>query len=170
MMEFQNYLLKVVMKQEWPSLPKHNVTPVKPTITGDCYCFIFMNIAHLYSKTKQKVKFISDLCNFNTLFLILCFCETYLKDDILDSEIQIPDFSLIKCDRKARVGGGVCVYLRHSVGFDTCLSYSNLVCEFLVLRLHQPSLLLVLLYRPPYCSIVDFKDAIYQTCQQEKKI
>ena len=24
MMEFQNYLLKVVMKQEWPSLPKHS--------------------------------------------------------------------------------------------------------------------------------------------------
>ena len=39
----------------------------------------------LYSKTKQKVKFISDICNFNTLFL--CFCETYLKEDILDSEI-----------------------------------------------------------------------------------
>ena len=119
-----------------------------------------MNIAHLYSKTKQKVKFISDICNFNTLFL--CFCETYLKEDILDSEIQIPDFSLIRCDRKARVGGGVCVYSRHSVGFDTCLSYSNSVCEVLVLRLHQPSLLLVLLYRPPSCSIVDFKDAIYQ--------
>ena len=119
-----------------------------------------MNIAHLYSKTKHKVKFISDLCNLNTLFL--CFCETYLKDDILDSEIQIPDFSLIRCDCKARVGGGVCVYLRHSVGFDTCLSYSNSVCEVLVLRLHQPSLLLVLLYRPPSCSTVDFKDAIYQ--------
>ena len=118
------------------------------------------SIAHLYSKTKQKVKFISDICNFNTLFL--CFCETYLKEDILDSEIQIPDFSLIRCDRKARVGGGVCVYLRHSVGFDTCLSYSNSVCEVLVLRLHQPSLLLVLLYRPLSCSIVDFKDAIYQ--------
>ena len=121
-----------------------------------------MNIAHLYSKTKQKLKIISDLCNFNTLFL--CLCETYLKDDILDSEIQIPDFSLIRCDRGARVGGGVCVYLRHSVGFDTYLSYSNSVCEVLVLRLHQPSLLLILLYRPPppSCSIVDFKDAIYQ--------
>ena len=119
-----------------------------------------MNIAHLYSKTKQKVNFISDLCNLNTLFL--CFCETWLKDDILDSETQIPGFSLIRCDRKVRAGGGVCVYLRHSVGFDTCLNYSNSVCEVLVLRLHQPSPILVLLYRPPSCSAVDFKDAIYQ--------
>ena len=80
------------------------------------------------------------------------FCETWLKDDILDSEIQIPDFSLIRFVRKVRAGGGVCVYLRHSVGFDTCLSYSNSMCEVLVLRLHQPSLILVLLYRPPSCS------------------
>ena len=36
------------------------------------------------------------------------------------------------------------------------------MCEVLVLRLHQPSLLLVLLYCPPSCSTVDFKDAIYQ--------
>ena len=63
-----------------------NVSPVKSNSSDDCYCFIFMNIAHLYSKTKQKVNIISDLCNLNTLFL--CFCETYLKDDILDSEIQ----------------------------------------------------------------------------------
>ena len=140
-----------------------NVTSVKSTNIDDCYCFIFMNIAHLYSKTKQKVKFISDLCNINTLFL--CFCETWLKDDILDSEIQIPGFSLIRCDRKVRAGGGVCVYLRHSVGFDACLNYSNSVCEVLVLRLHQPSLILVLLYRPPSCSAVDFKNAIYQVEQ-----
>ena len=107
-----------------------NVTSVKSTNTDDCYCFIFMNIAHLHYKTKQKVKFISDLCNLNTLFL--CLCETWLKDDTLDSEIQTPGFSLIRCDRKVRAGGGVCVYLRHSVGFDTCLSYSNSVCEVLV--------------------------------------
>ena len=93
------------------------------------------------------------------------FVRLKLKDDILDSEIQKPGFSMIRCDRKARVGDGVCVYLRHSVGFDTSLSYSNSVCEVLVLRLHQPSLLLVLLYRPPSCSIVDFKDAIYQVEQ-----
>ena len=83
----------------------------------------------------------------------------------MDSEIQIPGFSLIRCDRKVRAGGGVCVYLRHSVGFDTCPSHSNSVCEVLVLRLHQPSLILVLLYHPPSCSTVDFKDAIYQVEQ-----
>ena len=42
--------------------------------------FLFMNIAHLISKTKQKLKFLADLCDANTLFL--CFCETFLHDGI----------------------------------------------------------------------------------------
>ena len=33
--------------------------------------FLFMNIDHLISKTKQKLKFMADLCDANTLFL--CF-------------------------------------------------------------------------------------------------
>ena len=64
--------------------------------------FLFMNIAHLISKTKQKLKFLTDLCDANTLFL--CFCETFLHDGIGDIEIQIPDFSITRCDRLSRVG------------------------------------------------------------------
>ena len=72
--------------------------------------FIFMNIAHLISKTKQKLKFLADLCDANTLFL--CFWETFLHDGIGDIEIQIPDFSITRCDRLSRVGGGVCIYMK----------------------------------------------------------
>ena len=31
-------------------------------------------------------------------------------DSINDSEIQIPGFSLVQCDRLWREGGGVCIY------------------------------------------------------------
>ena len=75
--------------------------------------FLFMHIAHLISKTKQKLKCISDFCDANTLFL--CFCETFLHDGIGDCEIQIPGFSITRCDHLSRVGGGVCMYLRNSV-------------------------------------------------------
>ena len=47
----------------------------------------------------------TDLCGANALFL--CFCETFLHDGIGDCEIQIPEFSIIRCDRLSRVGGGV---------------------------------------------------------------
>ena len=73
--------------------------------------FLFMNIAHLISKTKQKLKFLADLCDANTLFL--CFCETFLHDGIGDIEIQIPEFSITRCDRLYRVVGGVCIYIKN---------------------------------------------------------
>ena len=111
---------------------------------------------HLISKTKQKIKFLVDLCDANTLFL--CFCETFLHDGIGDIEIQIPDFSITRCDRLSRVGGGVCIYMKKSVNFTTCVNYSNSVCELLILKLHTPSLIVILIYRPPSCTINEFDD------------
>ena len=125
--------------------------------------FLFMNIAHLISKTKQKLKFLADLCDANTLFL--CFCETFLHDGIGDIEIQLPDLSITRCDRLSRVGGGVCIYMKKSVNFTTCVNYSNSVCELLILELHTPSLIVILLYRPPSCTINEFDDVIIKINQ-----
>ena len=110
--------------------------------------FLFMNIAHLISKTKQKLKFLADLC------------ETFLHDGIGDSEIQIPEFSITRCDRLSRVGGGVCIYLRNSVNFITCVNYSNSVCELLIIKINHPSLIVILIYRPPSCTTNEFNDII----------
>ena len=68
------------------------------------YSFIFMNVARLLTQTKRKNEV---LCDRSTLFL--CLCETFLHEGILDSEIKISGFSIIRCDRMARAGGGVCV-------------------------------------------------------------
>ena len=97
------------------------------------------------------LKFLADLCDANTLFL--CFCETFLHDGIGDIEIQIPEFSITRCDRLVRVGGGVCIYMKKSVNFTTCVNYSNSVCELLIPKLHTPSLIVILMYRPPSCTI-----------------
>ena len=54
-----------------------------------------------------KYKVLSDLCGPSTLFL--CLCETFLMNSINDSEIQIPGFYIVQCDRLLREGGGVCI-------------------------------------------------------------
>ena len=93
------------------------------------YSFIFMNVACLLTHTKRKNEVLSDLCDRSTLFL--CLCETLLHEGILDSEIKISGFSIIRCDRMSRAGGGVCVYVSNSTTYDICLTYSNSVCELL---------------------------------------
>ena len=54
----------------------------------------------------------------------------------------------------------MCVYVSNSTAYDTCLAYSNYVCELLILRLHKPALIIILLYCPPTCSPEDFNDII----------
>ena len=132
-----------------------NNSPIKPT---PLYHFMFMNIARLMTKNKQKQKFLADLCNSTTLFL--CFCETFLHDGIQYSEIQIPDFSIGRSDRYSRVGGGVCMYVRNTVNFKICLCFSNSVCELLILKLRNPSIIIIIIYRPPSCLDCDFIDVI----------
>ena len=128
------------------------------TLVPSMYSFIFMNVARLITLTKRKSEILSDLCDKSTLFL--CLCETFLHEGILDSEIKISGFSIIGCDRSSRTGGGVCVYVSNSTTYDICLSYSNSVCELLILRLHKPALIIILMYRPPNCLPEDFNDII----------
>ena len=75
---------------------------------------------------------------------------------VILNEYQVPDFSITRCDSLSRVGGGVCIYMKNSVNFTTCVNYS--VCELLILKLHTPSLIVILMYMPPSCSINELYD------------
>ena len=99
-----------------------------------------------------------DLCTSSTLFI--CICETFLFDSIKDSKIHLPDFTVIRCDRISREGGGVCIYLRNSILFKICLQFSNTVSELLIVRLQTPALIIILVYRPPSCSVTDFEEIL----------
>ena len=72
------------------------------------YSFIFMNVARLLTPTKRQNDVLADLCDRSTLFL--CLCETFLHEGILDREIKISGFSIIRCDRMSRAGDGVSMY------------------------------------------------------------
>ena len=61
---------------------------------------------------------------------------------------------------------GVCVYLRNSISFKTCQKFSNSVCDLLIVSLQTPSLIIILVYRPPSGPAKDFKEISYKihTC------
>ena len=54
----------------------------------------------------------------------------------------------------------MCVYVSNSTTYDTCLTYSNSVCELLIFRLPKPALIIILMYHPPTGSPEDFNDII----------
>ena len=154
----QNVLLQNIMSQAWLAFRSRNlilsgseVLNVGSSIAHSMFHFIFMNIGHLIGIHKQKIKFLADVSNYNTLFI--CFCETFLHEGIGDCEVQIHDFfSIIRC--------GVYIYFRKYINFTTYVNYSNSVCELMILKLHSPSLIIILMYRPPSCAINEFDNII----------
>ena len=84
-----------------------------PSNQINLYNFKFMNIAHLLRdsfRDKSKVRLLGELTNEKTLFLSLT--ETFLNNNIVDSEIQMEGFNIIRCDRSERIGDGVWFYLK----------------------------------------------------------
>ena len=125
------------------------------------FSFLFMNIAHLYAKYKQKNKLLADYCDSSTMFIYLC--ETFLHEGILDSEVQIPGFIIVRSDRVSRPGGGVCLYFRKNLIYKICRKYSNSVCDLLIVKIRSPDLIIILVYIPPSCPLSDFDDIITKT-------
>ena len=60
---------------------------------------------------------------------------------------------------------GLCIYIKDSIMFEVCLSYSNSVCELLIVKLDNPSLIIVAIYRPPSSLNSDFEDIITRPTQ-----
>ena len=92
---------------------------------------------------------------------VIALCETFLSDDISDSEIYMKGFSLARSDRISRFGGGVCMYIRDGLLFKVLLSYSSSVCEVLVVHLTSANLVVILIYRPcQHCHFTDIVEKV----------
>ena len=99
-----------------------------------------MNIAHFYVKYRQKNKLLADYCDSSIMFI--CLCETFLHEGILDSEVQIPRFIIVRS--VSRPGGGVCLYLRKNLIYKICLKYSTSVCDLFIVKILSPDLIIIL--------------------------
>jgi hypothetical protein len=90
-------------------------------------------------------------------YSLIAVTETWLSSKVRDSTL-ISDFAykLIRKDRKSRVGGGVCFFLRDNVEFVqiSCSSSTDLfdVLCIDILSANSP-LRVILVYRPPDLSL-----------------
>ena len=78
---------------------------------------------------------------------ILALLET---DVILDSEVNIDNYHLFRLNRKSRHGGGICIYIHHSLQVQL-LPFTNANLEMLCLKFwfRKTVYIIVCLYCPP---------------------
>ena len=71
-----------------------------------------------------------------------------------------PNFQWLRSDRHLRESGGVCIYVRTTNPFHGCAKYSNSICDLPIINLNHPSLIIIMMYRPPSCPAIEFNDII----------
>ena len=92
---------------------------------------------------------------------VICLNETFCDSSIADSEINLPDYSIVRGDRN-RNGGGVAMYIRNSLTFirRNDLETDDVECIWIEMKCKQRQHVLIgSLYRPP-SSPVDFIDKL----------
>ena len=49
----------------------------------------------------------------------------------------------------------MCIYVRITNPFNVCVKYSNSICDLLIINIHHPSLIIIMMYRPPSCPAIE---------------
>ena len=76
--------------------------------------------------------------------------EPWLHAGLTDDCIALPDYTLYRCDRSARVGGGVCIYISNSLGCNRDLTCDPpLTIESVSMRIPSLNLFVICAYVPP---------------------
>ena len=114
---------------------------------------IYANIRGLNQK---KSGYIRELLENSENCKIAMFSETHLNADILDPEIAIKGFNIIRADRKNRTHGGTCIFLEETLPYKVLLTWSNSVCE--ICAIESLETILVCVYRPPDCKIQECRE------------
>ena len=79
--------------------------------------FIHLNINSLLPKI-EELRFIAKSNN----AAVIGICESKLDDSVVDPEISIDNYKILRCDRN-RQGGGAACYVRNDLSYNTlCLS------------------------------------------------
>ena len=108
---------------------------------------LYFNARSLYPKLDE----LSAQCDIEKPDVV-CLTETWLSEDIMESECAIPGYRCVRCDRN-RHGGGIALYISNKFEFQVTMCGPKEL-EFLLVSLHNinnahQKVYIGLWYRPP---------------------
>ena len=113
---------------------------------------LHLNVNGLLAKIDQiRLLLTKTGCNTH----ILQISESHLDDSVPDSLIDVYGYNIIRKDRKAGPGGGVCIYIRNDMNYQRRLDLEKDEIEALVIELlikYSKSLLASVVYCSPDSS------------------
>ena len=122
--------------------------------------------ANIRGLTPQKGKFKLTMLKekaANDNIALITLTESHLNNSYLESEVEIEGFANYRADRVAGVlKGGIITYVRRDLlaGLEEKASGSIGNIEYLVLKVTNPNILLITIYRPPTSKTSDFRKVL----------
>ena len=113
--------------------------------------------AHSASKCKLPA-FIEEHINPNVP--IAAFMESWLKHHISDAQVSIPNYQIIRQDRRKRIRGGVIMYIQNSLPVSDVGTYDDDICEAVVCTIKSINTKVAAIYRPPDTNTQSFENLL----------
>lgn len=113
-------------------------------------CFSHFNIRSIFTNFDLFSDFVAD-----ESLDIIGLSETWLDNSISDHSIRIPEYKIVRRDRRTR-GGGVAFFIKESIKYkilDTPTSQDGLENLWISVKLAGKRLCLGTLYRPPLSDL-----------------
>ena len=130
----------------------------------------YINIQGLIRKNnKRKLNYLSECCNYENVHLMF-ITESHLNSEILDEEVNIPDFTVHRCDRTDRIQGGVAMYVKDTMKAQNITKFSNSVCELLMCYIEELNLNAICVYRPPDTISEEFNPCLSEIRNYLQKV
>ena len=85
----------------------------------------------------------------------IALTETWLKLYIKDSQLDIVNYNISRCDRSTRVGGGVLLYSHESLPITSYETFDDKICQALLCKCETAEICVI--YRPPDAPTSSFK-------------
>ena len=81
----EQHVANAAWSEDLPSNTTMHAKLSSPISPNCMFSFLFMNIAHLYAKYRQKNKLLADYCDSTTMFI--CLCETFLTIHLMPKNL-----------------------------------------------------------------------------------
>ena len=152
--------------EESSSIPKNQKSQIEESETQNKLDFILSNVQGLITGVKNKVNYFYE--NFGKQ-QILALTETWFHEGIVDAEILsiFKDFTLIRSDRNTKSiidgkskRGGCALLIPNHITAKHQLSFSNGICELLIVHLVTLNTIIAVIYRPPDSSLQKFSEVM----------
>ena len=105
----------------------------------------------IYSQSHWKLPYFIEnhITNQKVFIPAIAVCETWLKPHISNAQITIPNYQIIRADRKKRDRGGALLYIHDDLPVSNEVTYDDHYCQAAMCTINTSNTVIVCVYRPP---------------------